>query len=254
MTGVKAIIYAATHSNTGQQYVGSTTMSLDERRIKHVSKARKAAADPEGASKWHLQLSECPDDFVWSVLEEVDAQSRTEVAARESHWIAQLNTITTGFNTYKCSALTEEKALLEDGSNDKDDKRVKTVHRLRDLLKLESTVDFGKVVSAEDVSAAARFLADKDSGFELFRRRNKTAPDRATGDQVKLVNWVLASWRLSKLEESEPSGYVLAPIYAASRTEGVSRKRPLFLRDSPNQWRSVVCGDMVIPPPCIYSE
>lgn len=86
------IIYCARNIKTDKMYVGKTTKTLDERKLKHLD-----AAKHNSETYFHKALRD--NEFEWTVLEEVAPGDDSNL--REQFWISKLDTHETGYNMTK---------------------------------------------------------------------------------------------------------------------------------------------------------
>jgi len=104
-----AVIYQIKQKSTGMVYVGQTIRAYTLRWWQHLT-------NPSG-SKFHKALqASSKTDWEFSVLEVIDVprtspNRATYISERERHWIAELDSVASGFNTILPAALEPQTSL-----------------------------------------------------------------------------------------------------------------------------------------------
>ena len=97
------IVYVATNTVNGMQYVGCTTRHLSHRKDGHFRQARKGQGGP--ASIWKAIRDFGKDAFSFEIIEK--CKSIEELRNREIHFIDKMNTlIPNGYNQNKGGSVT----------------------------------------------------------------------------------------------------------------------------------------------------
>lgn len=86
-------IYSITNQINGKQYIGATTLSLEERYQHHIYDSRKDRCSKRPLYKAMNKYGE--HNFSIDVVEEVEDEKRFE---REVYWIEKLGTFMNGYN------------------------------------------------------------------------------------------------------------------------------------------------------------
>jgi group I intron endonuclease len=88
---MSAIIYLLTNTINGKQYVGQTSVGLDERWRRHCRYARRG--NPQYLCRAIRKYG--PDAFTREILEHTTVE---DVNVREIYWISELKTLEHGYN------------------------------------------------------------------------------------------------------------------------------------------------------------
>lgn len=86
-------IYKAQHIETGWAYIGSTTISVEDRKKDHLQKAASGSGH-----YFHQEIATYgPEAFVWELVD--TASSNDELALKEKQYILQFDSFRNGYNS-----------------------------------------------------------------------------------------------------------------------------------------------------------
>lgn len=95
-----ALVYVITNTVTGQQYVGQTKKTLNERFSKHKRQYNSYLSGGKSASP---SLYEAVEEYGWDVftMELLEEVPDDLALSKESYWIRKLKTTEEGYNRSK---------------------------------------------------------------------------------------------------------------------------------------------------------
>lgn len=184
---MSAIIYLLTNTVNGKQYVGQTSVGLEERWKRHCRSARCGV-------DYHLYRAirkYGPDTFTHEILEHTTIE---DVNARETYWVAELKTKEHGYNMTEGGGGTR-------GWVPSDETRAKISTSLKGKYGGEKHYMYGKTPSQETrakMRASGKVkiftvehrakLGDARAGKETFRR-TPSQDECVCGRREQCVLW-----------------------------------------------------------------